>query len=166
MNSVDQRNTGKKRRPAIRQLPFKHSLYQRLQEQEARIDHFLIRKRLDLQEALGKTIKQKRTLRIFFSNTYSSADEAWSLRIEGRLLGHSMDARVTPKKFTHFLRQVVVELENQTSDPKIELQMDVDGNVDTENDTKEAPSGSLETIVVCISTFVRHSSIRLTTINF
>lgn len=59
-----------------------------------------MRKRLDIQEALGKPTKVRRTLRIFVSNT--AADQAsrpgdnfeindenapsWTLKVEGRLL--------------------------------------------------------------------------------
>lgn len=61
-----------------------------------------MRKRLDVQEALGKPTKVRRTLRIFVSNTAadqnSEIDElnnfevntenapSWTLKIEGRLL--------------------------------------------------------------------------------
>lgn len=61
-----------------------------------------MRKRLDIQEALGKPTKVRRTMRIFVSNTAadqtSQIDEpnsfdlnnenapSWTLKVEGRLL--------------------------------------------------------------------------------
>lgn len=77
-------------------------LYTELSEFEKNLDGAIMRKRLDIQEALGKPTKVRRTLRIFVSNT--AADQpgqleeatsfelnddnapSWTLRIEGRLL--------------------------------------------------------------------------------
>lgn len=71
-----------------------------------------MRKRLDIQEALGKPTKVRRTMRIFLSNTAadqtSQLDEAnnfdlnnenapsWTLKIEGRLL--DVSSQVKKKK--------------------------------------------------------------------
>ena len=60
-----------------------------------------MRKRLDIQEALKRPMKQKRKLRIFISNTTFPAKETpeggdepsttgWELRVEGRLLVSNM----------------------------------------------------------------------------
>ena len=64
-----------------------------------------MRKRLDIQEALKRPMKQKRKLRIFISNTFYPAKEAgegeegsvasWELRVEGRLLD---DTKNDPNK--------------------------------------------------------------------
>lgn len=77
-------------------------LYTELCEFEKNLDVSIMRKRLDVQEALGKPTKVRRTMRIFISNTAadqtSQLDEAnnfdlnnenapsWTLKIEGRLL--------------------------------------------------------------------------------
>ncbi|RUS30536.1 hypothetical protein BC938DRAFT_479279 [Jimgerdemannia flammicorona] len=80
-------------------------LYNELVEFEKRLDATIMRKRLDIQEAMGKPVKTKRTLRVFLSNMasdqpsqlQSDADEdnvdlgsggapSWTLKIEGRLL--------------------------------------------------------------------------------
>lgn len=65
---------------------------------ERKLDATIIRKRLDIQEALKRPMKQKRKLRIFISNTFyppklASEGEgqegsvaSWELRVEGRLL--------------------------------------------------------------------------------
>lgn len=77
-------------------------LYTELCELEKNLDAAIMRKRLDVQEALGKPTKVRRTLRIFVSNTAADQnteiDElnnfevntenapSWTLKIEGRLL--------------------------------------------------------------------------------
>ena len=70
---------------------------------ERKLDSTIMRKRLDIQEALKRPMKQKRKLRIFISNTSFPAKEgaeggaaddntaggattAWELRVEGRLI--------------------------------------------------------------------------------
>jgi SWI/SNF-related matrix-associated actin-dependent regulator of chromatin subfamily D len=65
---------------------------------ENKLDSTIMRKRLDIQEALKRPVKQKRTLRIFVSTNYyqpkidESGREAfqsvpeWELRVEGRLI--------------------------------------------------------------------------------
>lgn len=69
---------------------------------ERKLDSTIMRKRLDIQEALKRPMKQKRKLRIFISNSAVPAKEAapeggdgtpaseastasWELRVEGRL---------------------------------------------------------------------------------
>ena len=81
-------------------------VYTELCEFEKKIDSIIMRKRLDIQEAVGKPAKTMRTLRIFVSNTAadqpmqqqqndmdddgidlsSGSAPSWTLRIEGRLL--------------------------------------------------------------------------------
>ena len=71
---------------------------------ERKLDSTIMRKRLDIQEALKRPMKQKRKLRIFISNTAFPAKEAsenegvganssaeastasWELRVEGRVI--------------------------------------------------------------------------------
>lgn len=72
---------------------------------ERKLDATIMRKRLDIQEALKRPMKQKRKLRIFISNTFYPAKEAteneegsvasWELRVEGRLLD---DTKSDPNK--------------------------------------------------------------------
>lgn len=70
------------------------------------MDSAIMKKRLEVQEALGKPNKTKRTMRIFISNTAadqplqeeeeeidgqvyeinSENDPSWTLKVEGRLL--------------------------------------------------------------------------------
>lgn len=87
---------------------------------ERKLDSTIMRKRLDIQEALKRPMKQKRKLRIFISNTSFPAKEgaeggaaddntaggattAWELRVEGRLIDEienpnaATSAAATPK---------------------------------------------------------------------
>ncbi|KAJ2358399.1 SWI/SNF and RSC complex subunit Ssr3, partial [Coemansia sp. RSA 2618] len=112
-------------------------LFMQLQALERRLDTKIVRKRLEVQEALGKPVYKKRILRIFVSNLAAnqgvglngmddvdegrfSALEApsWTLRIEGRLLdaaGAATKARPA-HKFSEFVNSMVVELER---DPEL-----------------------------------------------
>ncbi|CAO3630561.1 unnamed protein product [Mucor hiemalis] len=87
-----------------------------------------MKKRLDVQEALGKPTKVRRTLRIFVSNTAadqnSELDEinnfevnnenapSWTLKIEGRLLDPLIPTKKAQpiQKFTSFFKSIIVEL--------------------------------------------------------
>lgn len=100
-----------KKKPATRQLPFQHTLYDRLQATEGRLDHLLIRKRLDVQEAISRSMRTKQVLRLFFSNTCyddsaNTGTKQWTLKIEARVLGSPHSA----KKMSHYLKQIVIQL--------------------------------------------------------
>lgn len=80
----------------VRDLVPESQAYMDLLAFERKLDATIMRKRLDIQEALKRPMKQKRKLRIFISNTFYPAKEAteneegsvasWELRVEGRLL--------------------------------------------------------------------------------
>eukprot|EP00079_Xenopus_tropicalis_P032875 XP_017946646.1 PREDICTED: SWI/SNF-related matrix-associated actin-dependent regulator of chromatin subfamily D member 1 isoform X1 [Xenopus tropicalis] len=80
----------------IRELVPESQAYMDLLAFERKLDQTIMRKRLDIQEALKRPIKQKRKLRIFISNTFNPAKSdaedgegtvaSWELRVEGRLL--------------------------------------------------------------------------------
>jgi SWI/SNF-related matrix-associated actin-dependent regulator of chromatin subfamily D len=80
---------------------------------ERKLDSTIMRKRLDIQEALKRPMKQKRKLRIFISNTAFPAKEAepapesgaagtgteattasWELRVEGRLIDEDKRVKI------------------------------------------------------------------------
>lgn len=83
----------------IRDLVPESQAYMDLLAFERKLDSTIMRKRLDIQEALKRPMKQKRKLRIFISNTFYPAKEpsegeegsvaSWELRVEGRLLDDS-----------------------------------------------------------------------------
>ncbi|ORZ39566.1 hypothetical protein BCR44DRAFT_1387020 [Catenaria anguillulae PL171] len=113
----------------VEQLFPESELYSRLQQAERRIDAVVSRKKIEIQEVLGKPIKTRGTLRIFISNY--AADQPhmspasggtgvpnWTLRIEGRLLDPSpvsdrwRRAKCTPPlKFSQFIQHLIVEIE-------------------------------------------------------
>merc|ERR1719340_110636 len=94
----------------VRELVPESQAYMDLLAFERKLDSTIMRKRLDIQEALKTPMKQKRKLRIFISNTsFPAAKEAqpspdgapqddgsgnssggattaWELRVEGRLI--------------------------------------------------------------------------------
>ncbi|KAJ1936354.1 SWI/SNF and RSC complex subunit Ssr3, partial [Linderina pennispora] len=124
-------NSNKRKRLIERSLPPKiesyipeSRLFAQLQTLERKLDTKIIRKRLEVQEALGKPVYKKRILRVFISNLASNqanqeeetdaegdgkldalAAPAWTLRIEGRLLdapGTTSKSRPGQHKFSEF----------------------------------------------------------------
>ncbi|XP_034619740.1 SWI/SNF-related matrix-associated actin-dependent regulator of chromatin subfamily D member 3 [Trachemys scripta elegans] len=80
----------------IRELVPESQAYMDLLAFERKLDQTIMRKRVDIQEALKRPMKQKRKLRLYISNTFnpakSDADDSdgsiasWELRVEGKLL--------------------------------------------------------------------------------
>ncbi|KAA1466812.1 SWI/SNF complex subunit [Dentipellis sp. KUC8613] len=110
-------------------------MYQDLLDMEKKLDWTTMRKKAEVQEALGRSATTGRTLRIFVSHTVSgqlwqsSTDTpstetpnpetgqgipAWQLKIEGRLLElpnlRSRD-KLPPRPFSTFIKSMIVELE-------------------------------------------------------
>ncbi|NWX05735.1 SMRD3 regulator, partial [Caloenas nicobarica] len=86
----------------IRELVPESQAYMDLLAFERKLDQTIMRKRVDIQEALKRPMKQKRKLRLYISNTFnpakSDADDSdgsiasWELRVEGKLLDDSTDS--------------------------------------------------------------------------
>ncbi|TFK69202.1 SWI/SNF complex 60 kDa subunit [Pluteus cervinus] len=107
-------------------------MYQDLLEMERKLDWTMMRKRMEVQDALSRNPSITRTLRIFLSHTVSgqvwqtggTAESpkfetgegipAWAFKIEGRLLElpnqRSRD-RPPPRKFSTLIKRMVVELD-------------------------------------------------------
>jgi len=95
----------------VRDLVPESQAYMDLLAFERKLDATIMRKRLDIQEALKRPMKQKRKLRIFISNTFyppkepSETEEgavaSWELRVEGRLVDDS--AKSDPNKVSCIL---------------------------------------------------------------
>ncbi|XP_037561860.1 brahma-associated protein of 60 kDa-like [Dermacentor silvarum] len=122
--------------PRVRDLVPESQAYMDLLAFERKLDFTIMRKRLDIQEALKRPMKQKRKLRIFISNTFypgklcgvdvDGVDEggtvpSWELRVEGRLLeeqpkGESA-ARGAKRKFSSFFKSLVIELDKELYGP-------------------------------------------------
>jgi len=92
---------------------------------EHTLDFFLMRKRLDIQDALRRPLTQKRKLRIFLSDTVwpgkdlaAEADQqqmmaSWQLRVEGRLIDDDKGVKPSKvkRKFSSFFKSLVIKLD-------------------------------------------------------
>ncbi|XP_052268117.1 SWI/SNF-related matrix-associated actin-dependent regulator of chromatin subfamily D member 1-like [Dreissena polymorpha] len=117
----------------VRDLVPESQAYMDLLAFERKLDATITRKRLDIQEALKRPMKQKRKLRIFISNTFypSKVGEgegeedtvpSWELRVEGRLLDDTVsskvqDANKLKRKFSSFFKSLVIELDKELYGP-------------------------------------------------
>lgn len=142
MNAVPSKNdfgpSKKKKKLAEKILPQKvrdlvpeSQAYMDLLAFERKLDATITRKRLDIQEALKRPMKQKRKLRIFISNTFYPAKEtnegndngegsvaSWELRVEGRLLeDNKNDPSKVKRKFSSFFKSLVIELDKELYGP-------------------------------------------------
>ncbi|CAD5118505.1 DgyrCDS7199 [Dimorphilus gyrociliatus] len=114
----------------IRELVPESNAYMELLAFERKLDATIMRKRLDIQEALKRPHKVKRKLRIYISNTFTPAKPAelnngqdapasWELRVEGKLIDEpSAEAAKAPKrKFSSFFKSLVIELDKELYGP-------------------------------------------------
>lgn len=116
----------------VRDLVPESQAYMDLLAFERKLDFTIMRKRLDIQEALKRPMKQKRKLRIFISNTFypgkpegETGEEAtvpsWELRVEGRLLDDpnapKSDQSKVKRKFSSFFKSLVIELDKDLYGP-------------------------------------------------
>ncbi|XP_065201921.1 brahma-associated protein of 60 kDa isoform X2 [Planococcus citri] len=115
----------------VRDLVPESQAYMDLLAFERKLDSTIMRKRLDIQEALKRPMKQKRKLRIFISNTFYPAKEpgeeggqeegsvaSWELRVEGRLLEDTKnDPNKVKRKFSSFFKSLVIELDKDLYGP-------------------------------------------------
>ncbi|XP_050081882.1 brahma-associated protein of 60 kDa-like [Anopheles aquasalis] len=130
----------------VRDLVPESQAYMDLLAFERKLDATITRKRLDIQEALKRPMKQKRKLRIFISNTFYPGREdrldavehgchgvpvgasgtpgdpssvaSWELRVEGRLLEEGKsEAGKTKRKFSSFFKSLVIELDKELYGP-------------------------------------------------
>lgn len=123
------RPTDKNMPPTIESFVPESKLYKELVEFEKKLDATIMRKRLDIQEALGKPTKLRRTLRLFISNTatqpsFTNEEDtvntfdlnagnvpSWTLKIEGKLLQSNNTKEQHTQKFTSFFKKIAVELD-------------------------------------------------------
>lgn len=117
----------------VRDLVPESQAYMDLLAFERKLDATITRKRLDIQEALKRPMKQKRKLRIFISNTFypgkpAEGDEtddivpSWELRVEGRLLEDAASSKLSDsgklkRKFSSFFKSLVIELDKELYGP-------------------------------------------------
>uniref|UniRef100_A0A672S2N4 SWI/SNF-related matrix-associated actin-dependent regulator of chromatin subfamily D member 3 n=1 Tax=Sinocyclocheilus grahami TaxID=75366 RepID=A0A672S2N4_SINGR len=130
--SVQNRNRNAKRRKMadkilpqrIRELVPESQAYMDLLAFERKLDQTIMRKRVDIQEALKRPMKQKRKLRLYISNTFNPAKPdaedsegsiaCWELRVEGKLLD---DPGKMKRKFSSFFKSLVIELDKDLYGP-------------------------------------------------
>ncbi|KAK6492104.1 SWI/SNF-related matrix-associated actin-dependent regulator of chromatin subfamily D member 3 isoform X4 [Huso huso] len=108
----------------IRELVPESQAYMDLLAFERKLDQTIMRKRVDIQEALKRPMKQKRKLRLYISNTFNpakpDADDSdgsiasWELRVEGKLLD---DPSKLKRKFSSFFKSLVIELDKDLYGP-------------------------------------------------
>merc|ERR1719216_322310 len=114
----------------VRELVPESQAYMDLLAFERKLDSTIMRKRLDIQEALKRPMKQKIKLRIFISNTSFPAKEgeegsvaSWELRVEGRLIDEDKrvdrpdQSKATKRKFSSFFKSLVIELDKNMYGP-------------------------------------------------
>ncbi|KAA0719332.1 BRG-1/Brm-associated factor subunit C [Triplophysa tibetana] len=108
----------------IRELVPESQAYMDLLAFERKLDQTIMRKRVDIQEALKRPMKQKRKLRLYISNTFNPAKPeaedsegsiaSWELRVEGKLLD---DPGKKKRKFSSFFKSLVIELDKDLYGP-------------------------------------------------
>uniref|UniRef100_A0A8C9WCM2 SWI/SNF related BAF chromatin remodeling complex subunit D3 n=1 Tax=Scleropages formosus TaxID=113540 RepID=A0A8C9WCM2_SCLFO len=124
-HSVKRRKMADKILPQrIRELVPESQAYMDLLAFERKLDQTIMRKRVDIQEALKRPMKQKRKLRLYISNTFNpakpDADDSdgsiasWELRVEGKLLD---DPGKQKRKFSSFFKSLVIELDKDLYGP-------------------------------------------------
>lgn len=108
------------------------ALYTQLLEFESRVDAALMRKKIDIQEALKNPPSVQKTLRIYVFNTFANQTQSvpkkpnaepptWTLKIVGRILEDGMDpeqlAAMKPNpmypKFSNFFKRVTIALDQR-----------------------------------------------------
>lgn len=124
-------------------------LFHRMQEVESNLDALVQRKRLDLQDMIGRSMRKNETLRIFISSSIANqkwqegtefhtdpANPNWTLRIEGRLVHENVDK---PRAFSSMITSVIVELKKKKSEDSNKL----DGNKVSGNSDAFTPGSRL-----------------------
>jgi SWI/SNF-related matrix-associated actin-dependent regulator of chromatin subfamily D len=121
----------------VRELVPDSQSYMDLLAFERKLDSTIMRKRLDIQEALKRPMKTKKKLRVFITNqtypgkTDTDADEdnipQWELKIEGRLIEEPPKTensnpqaplnKPKPRKFSSFFKSLVIELDKDLYGP-------------------------------------------------
>ncbi|KAK7031327.1 SWI/SNF and RSC complexes subunit ssr3 [Favolaschia claudopus] len=111
-------------------------MYQDLLGMERKLDWTMMRKKAEIQDALGRTPTTTRTLRLFMSHTVSGQSwqttpdlndspnfetgegiPAWQLKIEGRLLESPSQRKdkAVPRKFSTLIKRMVVEFDRDAT---------------------------------------------------
>lgn len=101
---------------------------------ERKLDSTIMRKRLDIQEALKRPVKLRKKLRIYISNVFTPAKTddcgnevskaCWELKVEGRLMEDANastsgkhESQKNKRKFSSFFKSLVIELDKDLYGP-------------------------------------------------
>lgn len=111
-----------KRKPTDRTLDEKvyrilprADIFLRMQDVESSLDALVQRKRLDLQDMIGRSMRVHQTLRLYVSSQVEGqawqggGEASWTLRVEGRLLDEDSDKA---RAFSSMVTSVVIELQS------------------------------------------------------
>ena len=121
----------KKKKLADRVLPMElteivpeSESYMELLDFERKLDTTIMRKRLEIQEALKRPMKLKKKLRVMITTQLNVPPEAkdledkpvlqWEMRVEGRLVDDPQKQR---RKFSSFFKSLIIELDRDIYGP-------------------------------------------------
>ena len=121
----------KKKKLADRVLPIdltefvpESEAYMELVSFEKKLDSTIMRKRLEIQEALKRPMKLKKKLRVMITTQMNVPPEAkdledkpvlqWEMRVEGKLLDDPQKQR---RKFSTFFKSLIIELDREIYGP-------------------------------------------------
>ena len=121
----------KKKKLADRVLPLElteivpeSESYMELLDFEKKLDTTIMRKRLEIQEALKRPLKVKRKLRVMITTQLNVPPEAkdledkpvlqWEMRVEGKLVDDPQKQR---RKFSTFFKSLIIELDREIYGP-------------------------------------------------
>ncbi|XP_076913399.1 SWI/SNF complex component SNF12 homolog [Bidens hawaiensis] len=128
-----QKTLGKQLQERVAAILPSSALYTQLLEFESRVDAALMRKKIDIQEAMKDPPSIQKTLRIYVFNTFANQTNtvskmpnaeppSWTMKIIGRILEEGMDpdqAGLMPQpnpmypKFSSFFKRVTIALDQK-----------------------------------------------------
>ncbi|CAI9272829.1 unnamed protein product [Lactuca saligna] len=132
-NKKKQKLSGKQLQERVAAILPQSALYTQLLEFESRVDAALVRKKIDIQEAIKNPPCIQKTLRIYVFNTFSNQihtipkkpnteQPTWTMKIIGRILEEGMDpdqagliSKPNPiyPKFSSFFKRVTISLDQR-----------------------------------------------------
>lgn len=151
-------------------------LFQRMQEVESNLDALVQRKRLDLQDMIGRSMRKNETLRIFISSSIANqkcqegtelftdpANPNWTLRIEGRLVHEQAEK---PRAFSSMITSVIVEITKKNPEDSAKMDgVELSDNNETLTQSSKTPiqdvaNGNIESAgVSTVTSPTPHSSV-------
>ncbi|XP_064404578.1 SWI/SNF-related matrix-associated actin-dependent regulator of chromatin subfamily D member 1-like [Halichondria panicea] len=150
----------------IRNLVPESQAYMDLLTFEHKLDATITRKRLEIQEAIRRPMKQKRKLRVFISHQFVPGEAEvvpkWELKVEGRLLDKSgtVADELTKMKLTSFFKTVIIELDKEAYGPDNHVTEWHRGNPEEECDGFSISRPGEETVKCTILLLLNHQPVQ------